>query len=52
MRSQCWRPTNTLKYEHHYRDQTCIKIRQVPWEVLKTEAEVRGFQHLPRDGEC
>ena len=25
----------------------CINIRQVPWEVLKTEAE--GFQHLPRD---
>ena len=27
----------------------CINIRQVPWEVLKTEAEGRGFQHLPRD---
>ena len=26
-----------------------IDIRQVPWEVLKTEAETRGFQHLPRD---
>ena len=26
-----------------------ISIRQVPWEVLKTEAEGRGFQHLPRD---
>ena len=24
-------------------------MRQVPWEVLKTEAEGRGFQHLPRD---
>ena len=24
-------------------------IRQVPWAVLKTEAEGRGFQHLPRD---
>ena len=24
-------------------------VRQVPWEVLKTEAEGRGFQHLPRD---
>ena len=23
----------------------CINIRQVPWEVLKTEAEGRGFQH-------
>ena len=28
---------------------SCIKIRQIPWEVLKTEAEGRGFQHLPRD---
>ena len=26
-----------------------IYIRQVPWEVLETEAEGRGFQHLPRD---
>ena len=36
-----------------YRDQihgfSCINIRQVPWEVLKTEAEGCGFQHLPRD---
>ena len=28
---------------------SCINTRQVPWEVLKTEAEGRGFQHLPRD---
>ena len=28
---------------------SCINIRQVPWEVLKTEAEGRGFQHLARD---
>ena len=27
---------------------SCINIRQVPWEVLKSEAEGRGFQHLPR----
>ena len=27
----------------------CINIRQVPWEVLKTAAKGRGFQHLPRD---
>ena len=27
----------------------CINIRQVPWEVLKTEAKGLGFQHLPRD---
>ena len=28
---------------------SCINICQVPWEVLKTEAEGRGIQHLPRD---
>ena len=28
---------------------SCINIRHVPWEVLKTEAEGRGFQRLPRD---
>ena len=28
---------------------SCINIRQVPWEVLKTEDGGRGFQHLPRD---
>ena len=28
---------------------SCINIRQVPWEVLETEAEGRGFQHFPRD---
>ena len=27
----------------------CINIRQVPREVLKTEAGGRGFQHLPRN---
>ena len=27
----------------------CINIRQVPREVLKTEARGLGFQHLPRD---
>ena len=35
-----------------YRDQhcfSCINVCQVPWEVLKTEAQCRGFQHLPRD---
>ena len=26
-----------------------LNIRQVPWEVLKTEAKGHGFQHLPRD---
>ena len=28
---------------------SCIKIRQVPRELLKTEAGGRGFQHLPID---
>ena len=28
---------------------SCINIRQVPWEVLKTEAEDRGFQYLSRN---
>ena len=28
---------------------SCINIRQVAREVLKTEAGDRGFQHLPRD---
>ena len=28
---------------------SCINIRQVLWKVLKTEAEGRSFQHLPRD---
>ena len=27
----------------------CISIRQVPWEVLKTDAFGLGFQHLQRD---
>ena len=28
---------------------SCINIRQVPLEVMKTEAGGRGFQHLLRD---
>ena len=28
---------------------SCINIRQVPREVLKTEAGGRGFQHLPKN---
>ena len=28
---------------------SCIDVRQVPREVLKTEAEGLSFQHLPRD---
>ena len=26
-----------------------LTFARSPWEVLKTEAEGRGFQHLPRD---
>ena len=37
---------NIIGIKHGF---SCINIRQVPWEVLKTEAEGRGFQHLPRD---
>ena len=37
---------NNIGIKHVF---SCINIRQVPWEVLKTEAEGRGFQHLPRD---
>ena len=28
---------------------SCLNVCQVPREVLKTEAEGRGFQQLPRD---
>ena len=35
-----------IAIEHGF---SCINIRQVPREVLKTEAGGRGFQHLPRD---
>ena len=28
---------------------SCINIRQVLWEMLKTEAGGRGFQHFPRE---
>ena len=26
-----------------------LTFAKVPWEMLKTEAVGRGFQHLPRD---
>ena len=41
-----WRNVHNIVIKHGF---SCINIRQVPWEVLKTEAEGRGFQHLPRD---
>ena len=34
-----------LRIKHGF---SCIKIRQVPWEVLETAAEGRGFQQLTR----
>ena len=37
---------NNIGIKHGF---SCINIRQVTWEVLKTEAEGRGFQHLIRD---
>ena len=37
---------NNIGIKHCF---SCINIRQVPREVLKTKAEGRGFQHLPRD---
>ena len=37
---------STIGIKHGF---SCFNIRQVPWEVLKSEAEGRGFQHLPRD---
>ena len=37
---------NNIGIKHGF---SCIYIRQVPWEMLKTEAGGRGFQHLPRD---
>ena len=36
----------TIGIKHGF---SCIIVCQVPREVLKTEAEGRGFQHLPRD---
>ena len=36
----------TIGIKHGF---SCINIRQVPREVLKTEAGGRGFQHLLRD---
>ena len=36
----------TIGIKHGF---SCINIRQVPRDGLKTETEGRGFQHLPRD---
>ena len=53
---EVFRPTGLIKQLRPWSDAigikhgfSCINIPQVPWEVLKTEAEGRGFQHLPRD---
>ena len=37
---------NIIGIKHGF---SCINIRQVMREVLKTEASGLGFQHLPRD---
>ena len=37
---------NNIGIKHGF---PCINICQVPREMLQTEAEGRGFQHLPRD---
>ena len=42
----CYNKSRNIAIKHSF---SCINIRQVPWEVLKTETEGRGFQHLPRD---
>ena len=41
-----WNVSQYIGIKHGF---SCINIRQVSREVLKTEAEGRGFQHLPRD---
>ena len=45
MFSDC-RSHDSIRIKHGF---SCINIRQVPLEVLKTEAGGSGFQHLPRD---
>ena len=37
---------DTIGIKHGF---PCTNICQVPRVMLKTEAEGRGFQHLPRD---
>ena len=39
-------PGYTIGTKHDF---PFILIRKVPTEVLKTEGEARGLQHLPRD---
>ena len=43
--------TDNIGIKHVF---SCINIRQVPWDVLKTEAEGRGFQNfsIKGPGEC
>ena len=51
------RPSNFIRFVSDFQafnigikhDFSCINICQVPWEVMKTEAGGRCFQHLPRD---
>ena len=48
MRHSYWVPTTcfNIGIKHGF---PCVNICQVPWEVLKTEAEGCDFQHLPKD---
>ena len=39
-----WRVWTTIGIKHNF---SFINIRKVPREMLKTEGEARGFQHLP-----
>ena len=45
----CFACVDALAYIGINHGFSCINIRQIPKEVLKTEAVGRGFQHLPRD---
>ena len=47
-KSVCWAYElgNNIGIKHGF---PCINVCQVPREMLKTEAEGRGFQQLPRD---
>ena len=42
---QADKPCNNIVIKHGF---SCINVCQVPREMLKAEAEGRGFQQLPR----
>ena len=45
----CYKSRHLKVYIGIKHDFPFINIRKAPREVLKTEGEARGFQHLPRD---